>query len=50
METMRLSLDSMIERFDIELLEEADAFLAQLPLKSREKVLYNMRKARAERP
>jgi len=46
METMRLSSRRMIEHFDIELLEEATAFLARLSEKSREKVLYNMRKAR----
>ena len=46
METTGLSLGRVIERFDIEFLEEAAAFLNTLPAKTKDKVLYNMQKAR----
>jgi len=37
----------MTDRFDIELLPEALVFLDELDPKAREKILFNMRKARA---
>ena len=45
-ETTGLSLGRVIERFDIEFLEEAAAFVNTLPAKTKDKVLYNMQKAR----
>ncbi len=36
----------MIERFKVVYSDEADAFLASLPLKAREKIFYNIRKSK----